>query len=141
SYYAGNVRADKAGVNDELMRTEQFRAGTEASDDTTSLTLQSKSYFKGLVGEEKQSFSQSYKSDGKTVSSTTISYYAGNVRADKAGVNDELMRTEQFRAGTEASDDTTTLTLQSKSYFKGLVSEEKQSFSQSYKSDGKTVSS
>ena len=52
---------------------------------TATLKLQSMSYFKGSVQEEKTDFAQTYSTDGVTVKNTTISYYENNVRATNAG--------------------------------------------------------
>jgi len=122
-FYKSGVRAVSAGADDELIRTEQFRKGTADSDATSALTLQSKSYFMGLITEEKTDYVQNYATDGTSVRNTQIFYYKGNNRAVTAGADDELIRTEQFRKGTADSDVTSGLTLQSKSHFKGAITE------------------
>ena len=47
-----------------------------------------------------------------------------------AGVDDALIGTEQFRKGTVASDATTGLRLLTKTYFKGIASEERQDYAE-----------
>ena len=146
-FYAGNQRAASASVDDAMIRSEQYKGGVAGSstlDKTVNTvnTLQSMTYFKGEAGEEKQDFTQSYHSNGIGVRSTTIFYYekagGGDQRAQTAGADDAMVRSEQYRLGTAGSSvlDKTLNTLQSMTYFKGTAGEEKQDFSQSYRSDG-----
>ena len=110
------------------------------------MRVQNRTYFQGFSGEEKQDFSQNYKTDGSTVRNTTVFFYqVGTVakRAGEAGVDDRLVYTKQFRGGADAlasgDVDTTPLKLQNMTYFAGTVGEEKQDYSQNYRTDGTTV--
>ncbi|MGH7198413.1 MAG: hypothetical protein ACREH5_06725, partial [Candidatus Omnitrophota bacterium] len=140
SFYEGDVRAEDAAWDAALIRTEQFRGGTAGSDDVGNLKLQTASYFKGLLSEEKLDFTQNYFADGTTVRNTQISIYEGEKRAEDAGPDEALIRMELFRGGEAGSSVTTDLIVQTKTYFQGEVTEEKVDFIQKYRPDGLNIS-
>src|SRR5438477_1601141 len=76
-----NKRAADSLVDEALIRTEQFRKGSAASDDVATLKKQSISYFKGLRTEEHTSELQTHVNDVTRLKHKTISYYENNKRA------------------------------------------------------------